>query len=198
MSDFQPIVNSILSSVTYIIPCDETDDRHDCWLVDCGDVERVLECGYNVRGVLLTHVHFDHIYGLNRLLEAKPSALIYTNADGFEALQNPRLNLSHYHPDFPDFILSCPDSVRMIDHEGILEPGGGLKVEALFTPGHSPNCLSYIIGDCLFTGDAYIPGIETVTSFPRCNKTEALISKAYIKELEDQGFKVMPGHRLNK
>lgn len=34
------IVNRIFNSITYILP---VGDSRDCWLVDCGDVEKVIE-----------------------------------------------------------------------------------------------------------------------------------------------------------
>ena len=153
------VVNSVFSSITYIIPCHNgMENGRDCWLVDCGDVDKVLARGLNVRGVLLTHVHFDHIYGLNRLLETMPKAVVYTNADGYAALLDPRLNFSRYHTDAPDFVLERREAVRIIEAEGKIELGGGLDVEALFTPGHTPNCISYVVGAWLFKGEADIPG----------------------------------------
>lgn len=193
------VVNTVFSSVTYVIPCNNgASDCGDCWLVDCGDVEKVLAMEVNVRGVLLTHVHFDHIYGLNRLLEAMPKAVVYTNADGYAALLDPRLNFSRYHTDAPDFILKQTNAVRIIEAEGKIELGGGLEVEALFTPGHTPNCISYVVGDYLFTGDAYIPGIKVVTTFPGSNKEDAQKSLIRLKALEQHGLKIQPGHELGR
>lgn len=191
------VVNSVFSSVTYVIPCrndNGMEDGRDCWLVDCGDVDKVLDMGLNVVGVLLTHVHYDHIYGLNHLLDAVPKAVVYTNADGYAALLDPRLNFSRYHTDAPDFVLERREAVRIIEAEGKIKLGGGLEVEVLFTPGHTPNCISYIVGDCLFTGDAYIPGIKVVTTFPRSNKEDAQKSLIRLKALEQHGLKIQPGH----
>lgn len=190
------VVNSVFSSVTYVIPCGEVDHQPACWLVDCGDVEKVLDKGYYVRGVLLTHVHYDHIYGLNRLLAAMPQALIYTNADGEVALQDPRLNFSRYHPDVPDFVLERPEAVRVAKDEVMLL-NGGLQVEVWLTPGHTPNCLTYLVDGNMFTGDAYIPGVKVVTTFPRSNKVEAARSLARLQEMEKTGITVRPGHWIS-
>lgn len=170
----EEIINRVFTSKTYILPVGE---QKDCWLVDCGDVEKVIEQGWNILGVLLTHVHFDHIYGLNYLLERQPSALVYTNAEGKEALLNPRWNFSRYHTDEPDFVLERMENVRVIESEGkistfsstegLLRQGSAQalpaveesprfldNIEALFTPGHEPSCVSYRLGDMLFTGDS--------------------------------------------
>lgn len=184
------VVNSILNSITYILP---VDNSHDCWLIDCGDVERVMEQGWNVSGVLLTHAHIDHIYGLNKLIEAFPEALVYTNANGKEGLMNPRWNLSHYHEDVDDFVLAHPENVRVIEGEGTYDLGA-LKMDVLYVPGHEPSCLAFRIGDDLFTGDAYIPGVKVVATFPRSDRKLAKESEQRLKVLETHGLRIMPGH----
>lgn len=195
MFSFQLIVNSIFSSITYILP---VGDSKECYLVDCGDVEKVIAQGWMINGVLLTHVHTDHIYGINRLLEVFPSAVIYTNEEGFKNLQNPRWNFSHYHEDVEDFIINNPHNVHIIEYESFLDLKGDLHVEVLFTPGHDPSCLSYRIGNCLYTGDAYIPGVKVVTTFPRSNKQQASESLARLMYLERTGLHVMAGHWIEK
>lgn len=184
------IINSIFKSITYILP---VGNQKDCYLVDCGDVEKVIEKGFYVRGVLLTHAHTDHIYGLNRLMEVFPLAYVYTNVEGNYGLQNPKWNFSRYHEDIEDFVFSRPENVRILD-EGCSLDISGLNVKVLSTPGHEPSCLSYIIGNNLFTGDAYIPGIKVVTNFPRSDKLLAQESLSRLQILESSGLKIMPGH----
>lgn len=196
MHNLRLIVNRVFSSITYIVPC--PSKAKECWIVDCGDVEKIIDWGYTIHGVLLTHVHYDHIYGLPTLLEAFPQAAIYTNADGFQALQDPRRNFSRYHFDVPDFMLENIDAVKIIDVEGDIELSAGLKARALFTPGHTPNCLSYIIEDNLFTGDAYIPGIKVVTSFPHSDKNEAAQSIKRLVLLEQRGLNIRAGHVVSR
>lgn len=187
------IVNSIFNSITYILP---VGNQRDCWLVDCGDVEKIIAQGWNIRGVLLTHAHTDHIYGINKLLKTFPDALIYTNAEGEKGLQNPKWNFSRYHDDVEDFIISKPQNVRVIEKEGTLKIDDDLTVEVFFTPGHEPSCITYKIGICLYTGDAYIPGIKVVTTFPRSNKSIALETENKLRLKEQEGCKIRSGHWL--
>lgn len=186
----ESIVNSVLQSITYILP---VGCQKDCWLVDCGDVDKLIEQGWHVHGVLLTHAHFDHIYGLNRLMEIFSNALVYTNAEGEKGLQNPKWNFSRYHEEIENFVLCKPENVRVLDAEGTLDLDG-MPVDVLFTPGHEPSCISYRVDGRLFTGDSYIPGVNVVKTFPRSNKEQAVDSLARLQDLESSGLKIMPGH----
>ena len=188
MSPF--IINRIFNSITYILP---TGNEKNCWLVDCGDVEKVIEQGWQVRGVLLTHAHFDHIYGLNKLMDTFPTASVYTNVEGKESLITPRWNFSHYHEDVEDFVFAHPENVRVIEEESTIDLGG-MQVEVFIVPGHDPSCLAFRIEDALYTGDAYIPRVKVVTSFPRSNKLQAAKSLARLQQLEALGLIVWPGH----
>lgn len=185
------IVNEIFNSITYILP---VGSSRDCWLVDCGDVEKVMEQGLHVRGVLVTHAHFDHIYGLNRLMELFPDAFVYTNEAGRDCLLNPKWNFSKYHADVENFVFCSPEKIRVIEREGLLNVDEDLSVEVLFTPGHEPSCISYRWGDVLFTGDSYIPGVKVVANFPRSDKQLAIDSQARLQTLERSGLMTMPGH----
>ena len=190
MGDY--IVNRIFNSITYILP---TGNEKDCWLADCGDVEKVIEQGWNVLGVLLTHAHCDHIYGLNKLLEIFPSAKVYTNEAGLEGLLNPKVNFSRYHEDVDDFVLSKPENGVLVKEGDTICLSDDVSFDVIETPGHEPSCVCYMNDECIFTGDAYIPGIKVVTSFPRSNKTQAAASETRIKELA-KGKIIYAGHKI--
>lgn len=185
------IVNSVFNSKTYILP---VGNQKDCWLVDCGDIDKIVEQGWHVRGVLLTHAHFDHIYGLNRLMEINPEALVYTNEAGKEGILSPKWNFSRYHDEVEDFVFSHPENVRILDSEGLNAIDDDLTVDILFTPGHEPSCITYKKGNYLFTGDSYIPGMKTITNFPRSIKAEAVNSEYTLKKHERDGMEIMSGH----
>lgn len=184
------IINSIFDSITYILP---VGSQKDCWLVDCGDIDKIYEQGWYVRGVLLTHAHFDHIYGLNRLMELSPNALVYTNAEGATGLQNPKWNFSRYHEEVENFVFCKPENVHVLDSECLLNVDC-MSVEVFLTPGHEPSCVCYRVDEYLFTGDSYIPGVNVIKTFPRSDKKQATESLVRLQELERSGMKIMPGH----
>lgn len=184
------IVNRVFNSMTYIIECVGCDV---CWLVDCGDVGDVIASNKKVGGVFLTHSHYDHIYGLNSIVEAFPEITVYTNDFGYEALMDPRKNLSRYHPDVEDFIFRYRQNIVKISDGDRIFLFDGSDLSVMETPGHDPSCLSYLVGNALFTGDAYIPGVKTVTSFPHSDKLLAAESIARLENLLNEAT-FYPGH----
>lgn len=65
------------------------------------------------------------------------------------------------------------------------------------TPGHNPGCLTMVMGDCIFTGDAYIPGVGVNTQLPQADKVQAQKSLERIMKLAE-GRTILPGHFVNK
>ena len=195
------ITNSIFSSRTYIF---EASLDAPVWLIDCGDFDKVLEqIGERpVAGVLLTHAHFDHIYGLPELLHRFPQAKIVTNKVGLETLGNSRLNLSRYQGAAMDIV---PENVMLVREGDTVPLSDGkpagisadlpavLSARVYETPGHHPSCLTFEVEDWLFTGDAYIPDEKVITNLPGGNKTLAAASLARLLALSC-GKILCPGH----
>ena len=91
------LVNTFYTSNTYVLSC---EDCPYVWLVDCGDYVsqvRPLLQSRCVRGVLLTHTHSDHIYGIKDVLADFPDASIYTNEFGSMALGDSKLKIGRAH-----------------------------------------------------------------------------------------------------
>ena len=181
------VVNTVFNSCSYVIG----DDEHS-WLIDCGDVDRILPLiKGRLCGVLLTHAHFDHTYGLNQLLAIFSDALIYTNAAGRDALMSDKLNFSRYYGD--PFTLLYPENVIVVSDGQSVFLYGDATARAFETPGHSPCCVTWMTGDSLFTGDSLIPGVKTVTNIPHSDKKLAEQSEARIRQLAEQ-CEIYPGH----
>lgn len=188
------IVNSVYSSRSYIIA---QEGSSKSWLVDCGDVLPLVERltsmvggSFSMEGVLLTHAHYDHMYGLPRLISMFPEVRIYTNKYGQKMLANERKNFSRYHEDPINFesenVIVCEDGDEIELFEGI-------KAIVHETPGHNPSCISYEVGDYLFTGDSFIPGIKVVTNLPGGNKEQAAQSVEKVLKWAE-GKALCPGH----
>lgn len=187
------VVNNVFSSNTYLL---HEDGHLDYWLVDIGDIEPVmalLPVGAQVRGVFLTHSHYDHIYGINALTERFPECMVYTSEHGREGLYSDKLNISRYHNDR---LVYQGENVCVLHEGDRVEMWPGTIVEVFETPGHDWSCLTYRIGDAVFSGDSYLPGVEVFTKFPKSDITLAAKSVKRIMALA-QGYVVWPGHGYN-
>lgn len=184
------IVNSVFSSNTFLL---SSDEEKDCWLIDIGDIEPILKLispEKIIKGVFLTHTHFDHMYGINKLIDIYPDCVVYTSESGKKALFSDKLNFSRYHNDSIIFsggnihVLHDGDKIKLFDN---------IYMNIIETPGHDLSCLSYYTDSEIFSGDSYIPGIKVIATFPKSNKTDAETSKQRIISLA-AGRKLYPGH----
>ncbi len=186
----QRIVNSIFTSNTYII-----DDNIDAVsLIDIGDIQPIIDYLNKekklVKFVFLTHTHYDHIYGIRELMKFYPDCIVYTSSFGKDALKSDKLNFSRYHSDS---IILNGDNIKVLCEGDKVALSIDTNLEVLETPGHDKSCLTYKVGNSLFTGDSYIPGLKVISSFPNSNKEHAENSKERIKSLA-KGMNLYPGH----
>lgn len=97
--------------------------------------------------VLLTHGHFDHIYGAKVLKDM--GAKVYISEVDAPKLFDNELNMGFI------WKVNCERVVP----DGFLTEGENeideVKFEVLFTPGHTSGGVVIIFGDCIFTGDTY-------------------------------------------
>lgn len=186
------VIGSILSSNMYIM---FEEGNNDCWLVDIGDFKalvKLLPQDYNVKGVFLTHGHFDHIAGINDLLRRYPKCSIYTSEYGKEMLYSAKKNLSFYFSN-PLILKEC--DLHILYENSIVKIFSNVFVEVLETPGHCPSCLTYFTDEFIFTGDSYIPEVNVVTKLPKGNKEQAQKSIMKITKFLN-GRKTLSGHDI--
>ena len=100
-----------------------------------------------VHATLETHVHADHVTAAHRLRERLGSRAIA----GSHVLEVRQLFM-----ELLDLQVSPGDGggFDTLLGDGESFQAGSISVEAIHTPGHTPACVTYRIGDALFTGDA--------------------------------------------
>jgi glyoxylase-like metal-dependent hydrolase (beta-lactamase superfamily II) len=186
------LINSIYSSNTYVLTLLESEG---CWLVDCGDADEIeawlMQHNKTLKGVFLTHTHYDHIYGLNALKELHPMMRVFTSQNGITSLQDDRYNFSRYHN--VSFTYQTHD-VEMLQEGDLIEIFPNQLIRVMETPGHDWSCLSYRMDHALFSGDSYIPGLRVVTTFPKGNKKLAEMSLQRILACMDDDITIYAGH----
>ena len=155
-----------------------------------GRMERYLaQAGAsNVVLCLLTHGHFDHIGGVDRLRELTEAKICLPRGDAaFPA--DPALNLgSMLAPGTdcrfrPDRLLDDGDTVRL----------GNLSIRTLHTPGHTAGSSSFVAGDALFSGDTLMEGSVGRTDFPTGSWGQMTSSLKKLAALSGN-YRVYPGH----
>ncbi len=96
-------------------------------------IDKAEELGVEISDILLTHSHYDHINGIQTLL------------DRYDA----RLHLTHAESRFWGTELGRP----ALHHGGDVIQLGKTDIRVLLTPGHTPGSACYHLGNRLITGD---------------------------------------------
>jgi glyoxylase-like metal-dependent hydrolase (beta-lactamase superfamily II) len=116
----------------------------------------VAEKGFTVEWILETHVHADHLTAAPYLFQ-KTHAAIGIGAN-ITIVQSVFAKIFNAEADFKkdgsqfDRLLADGDSFKI----------GNLTATAMNTPGHTPACMVYVIGDAAFVGDTiFMPDFGT-------------------------------------
>eukprot|EP00451_Oxyrrhis_marina_P006819 CAMPEP_0204304252 /NCGR_PEP_ID=MMETSP0468-20130131/84318_1 /ASSEMBLY_ACC=CAM_ASM_000383 /TAXON_ID=2969 /ORGANISM="Oxyrrhis marina" /LENGTH=435 /DNA_ID=CAMNT_0051283575 /DNA_START=28 /DNA_END=1335 /DNA_ORIENTATION=- len=158
------------STAQYVVACTETKRCaiiDPVWDYDAASgklcpvqADRLCDLVRNERldlqWILDTHAHADHMTG-SALLKERYQDATYAMGRGITQVQQTFAPLFSWRPE--------GELGSQFDH--LFEDGeefqvGELKGKAIHTPGHTPDSMSYLIGDCLFTGDAlFMPDMGT-------------------------------------
>ncbi len=171
--------------------------KEECMIIDPGTNEskEVLQFLNSKRlkpiYVILTHEHFDHIWGVQSLIDKFKCKVICSNLCGLR-ISIAKSNLSLFY-DQVGFALK----VNSESSESFIDGIFFLESQIIFknTPGHTDSSICIIIENLLFTGDTLIPGEKTVTKLPTGNKEDLELTHLWLKELFiADDYIIYPGH----
>mgnify|MGYP003760414693 CR=1 FL=1 len=182
--------NGIFDSNTYIL----SDDK-ECVVIDCGvnprEIMNIVESkGLNVKYIILTHGHFDHIYYVHDLKE-KTGAKLCLHENELNLYRDPLRNGSMMFGSGREVKTVMPDILLKDGHK---LQAGNLSLEIIHTPGHSPGSICILSDDMLFSGDTLFAMSVGRTDFPGGSATamrESLHQKLFTL---DESITVYPGH----
>lgn len=142
----------------------------------------------NIKYILLTHGHFDHIGYAKELKDKTNAQLVISNADQ-PLLSDDNLNLSL--PFMGATMPKAEADITAVDNDTIML--GNSKITFILTPGHTKGSGCYIIDDCIFTGDTLMRLSMGRTDFPTSSDKEMMSSLARIAQITGE-YKIYPGH----
>ncbi|MFC1980116.1 MBL fold metallo-hydrolase [Chloroflexota bacterium] len=161
-------------------------------IIDPGDgaeaiLKSVKELELDIKDIVMTHGHLDHIGALKALKETTGSEVAIHADDAFYLQDRPMSAAFGFtYPDTPppDRLLKDGDSVDI----------GELHFTVLHTPGHSPGCICLLGEGILFSGDTLFNYGIGRTDFPG-GSYEQLMNSIHTRLMAlPDDTKVYPGH----
>jgi hydroxyacylglutathione hydrolase len=165
-----------LSTNCYVVGCEETREAAviDPGMESKAEAEPIMDFikqnSLHIKYIINTHGHPDHIAG-NAIMKEATGAPILIHKSNPEHVQTDRKL-----------------------HDGDTIQVGTLKLKVLHTPGHTPDGISLLGDNAVFTGDALFAGSVGRSDFTGGSFQELINSiKTKLLPLPDN-FKVYPGH----
>jgi glyoxylase-like metal-dependent hydrolase (beta-lactamase superfamily II) len=119
-------------------------------------LEYVRRMGLHLHWILETHAHADHMTAARYLREQMGGVI--AAGEAITKVQEVFKRVFNLDPDFP---VDGTQFDRLL-RDGETFPIGELKVNAIATPGHTPACMAYQVGDAVFVGDTiFMPDVGT-------------------------------------
>jgi len=146
----------------FVVACQKT---HEAMVIDPGeDGPRILQIaesnGYQVKQIVNTHGHFDHV-GANQPVKDATGAVLMTHEADLPLLQNARNHAQAYGLT----VSPSPDPDKFLD-EGDVFSVGEQSFSVFHVPGHSPGSICLLSDGHLFVGDVLFAGSVGRTDLP--------------------------------
>jgi glyoxylase-like metal-dependent hydrolase (beta-lactamase superfamily II) len=108
-----------------------------------------------LRWIMDTHVHADHLSGADWLrAQLGVPLVIGSGITQVQALFAPRFGMDDLATDGSQFDVLAGDGATLAL--------GAMPIRVMHTPGHTPACVTYVIGDAAFVGDTlFMPDYGT-------------------------------------
>ena len=141
------------------------------------------------RYILLTHFHYDHILGADKLRQLYGAKIVIGIKDA-PGLRDPALSLAKYvgleqQPFYADIIVEGGQRLKLGDDE----------FEVIHTPGHTAGSVCYKVDNVIFTGDTLFKDSVGRTDFPTGSYSDLMESLWKLRMLDGQEDIILyPGH----
>lgn len=168
---FQQLFEKESSTYTYLVADKRTKEAV---LIDPvnikldRDLKLLEELGFNLKYVVETHVHADHITSASKLREKLGAKIVLGKLS---------------QVDKADILLGENEKIKF----------GDFEIEAILTPGHTSGCTTFKLNNMLFTGDTLLVRSVGRTDFQQGDPELLYESIQKLYKLSDDTI-VYPGH----
>ena len=165
-----------MKNFCYLLLDHDTSDAvliDPAWEMDKIEAKMLLY-GANLKAILITHHHFDHVH----------------LANNFAREYNIAVYISKTEADYYDF--SCQNLVEVTVQNAI--EIGSINVVPLFTPGHTKGSICYWIANALFTGDTLFAEGCGLCVGRGADPGDMFDSLSFLKIVLPKNTKIYPGH----
>ena len=189
----QPFDNGIFGATTYLV---YDEKLNEAALIDCtcstDEIQQtIIKNKLNLKYILITHAHFDHVYCLSKMKSMFQNTQILMSKEDLYLLDN--IHTQCTMACVEDITVPCTDG--FIDENSKNLKIGESEIKIIQTPGHSKGGVCYLIDDnVLFSGDTLFKD-----SIGRCDLFGGSIEEIG-KSIKEKLFKlnddiiVYPGH----
>ncbi|HHS13692.1 MAG TPA: MBL fold metallo-hydrolase [bacterium] len=188
ISDFKKWILGDLQTNTYLLWA--SDGSAMC--IDPAESEPIdafiQKNHFNLVFVGLTHGHFDHIGGVQKLIDRWNASLLIHPGDT-AMLRDPSKNFSAY-TNQPMAVSAKP---RSVSHNEEIRLGNAV-IKILEIPGHSPGSIGFLTHNRVWVGDALFYDSVGRTDLPGGSMTQLLESIHQRLMILDPDTRVFPGH----
>ncbi|MBI2059275.1 MAG: MBL fold metallo-hydrolase [Nitrospirae bacterium] len=164
-----------MQNFVYLIGCPET---HLAAIVDpAWDIEAIIRAAevaeYRIEHILVTHAHFDHVNGVEPLLELRAARV-------------------HVHKSEAGFLKGMTGDLRRTEGGETLTLGR-LEITFMHTPGHTKGSQCFLVRNSLVSGDTLFIRNCGRTDLPGGSDEEMYHTMKKLRDLPDQ-IVLLPGH----
>ncbi len=175
--------------------CYILEDNKECFIIDPGyNSDKIIDYvkvnNYAVKGILLTHSHFDHIGAINAF-----NVPIYLHKYEMNNFYD-TLNRSFDFYNLPKPYSLKDINLIPIDDTKTFKCGNEI-ISVIHTPGHTSGSVCFKFKDELYTGDTLFANSVGKWEFSTGNKGELKTSILKLIETLNENTIICPGHGLS-
>lgn len=184
-----PVFSSGLQSNTYVI----RNGTFSAVIDPAAPLPRIFDAvgETQIKYILLTHGHFDHMMSLEGLLKITDAEVCIHRCDA-DFLTDAKLNVSELLVGVPT-VFDPPDRI-LSDGDEI--PLGDDKIKVIHTPGHTQGSVCYSFGNDLVCGDVVFANGYGRYDLPRGSSRDTAASLKKLSSLPPD-FQLYPGHGIS-